>query len=77
MGLYQRSNGYYYLQIRENEKYKRISLETKNKILAQELYNAYLLDKVKSKLYKTNHIIQAHHQIQESMIAESKKPIKQ
>ncbi|MGL4562639.1 MAG: tyrosine-type recombinase/integrase [Brevinema sp.] len=64
------------MQIRENEKSKRISLETKNKILAQELYNAYLLDRVKSKLYKTNYVMQAHHQIQESTIAESKKLIK-
>ena len=55
MGLYQRENGYFYIQIREDNKYKRVSLETKHKYIAQELYNAYLLDKVKSKLYKSQY----------------------
>ncbi len=55
MGVYQRENGYFYIQIREDNKYKRVSLETKHKYIAQELYNAYLLDKVKSKLYKSQY----------------------
>jgi len=70
MGIYQRENGYFYIQIKEDNKYKRISLETKNKYIAQELYNAYLLDKVKSRLYKSQyhsniHTHQEFNQIEE------------
>ena len=79
MGLYQRENGYFYIQIREDNKYKRVSLETKHKYIAQELYNAYLLDKVKSKLYKSQYHSNSHtHQdsIQSNQIEEPKTLIK-
>ena len=79
MGLYQRENGYFYIQIREDNKYKRVSLETKHKYIAQELYNAYLLDKVKSKLYKSQyHSNTDTHQnsIQSNQIEEPKTLIK-
>ncbi|MGL4562088.1 MAG: hypothetical protein ACRCV0_07380 [Brevinema sp.] len=50
MSLYCRENGIYYLKIKINGSYKRISLETTDIKTAKEIYNAYLLDKVKSKL---------------------------
>ena len=51
MGITKRKNGYYYLYTKTpNGSEKRISLETKNERLAQEIYNAFLLDKVKQKL---------------------------
>ncbi|MGL4393676.1 MAG: hypothetical protein ACRCS8_00395 [Brevinema sp.] len=56
MGMYLRENGIYYLKI--NGSYKRISLETTDIKTAKEIYNAYLLDKVKSKLITNN---QSYH----------------
>ncbi len=50
MGIYLRENGIYYLKIKTDGKYKRISLETSDRIIAQEIYNSYLLDKMKSKI---------------------------
>ncbi len=50
MGIYLRENGIYYLKIKDNNKYKRISLETSDRSIAQEIYNAYLVDKLKSKI---------------------------
>ena len=50
MGLYQRENGIYYLQIKENKSYKRLSLGTKNHVLAQSMYDSYLLSQIKNKL---------------------------
>ena len=49
MGLYQRENGIYYLQIKENKSYKRLSLGTKNYVLAQNMYDSYLLSQIKDK----------------------------
>ena len=48
MGLYQRENGIYYLQIKENKSYKCLSLGTKNYVLAQSMYNSYLLSQIKT-----------------------------
>ncbi|MGL5253655.1 MAG: tyrosine-type recombinase/integrase [Brevinema sp.] len=51
MGIYKRENGVYYLQANSgNGEKRKISLETKNKALAQEIYQAFLLDRVKAKL---------------------------
>lgn len=51
MGLFLRENGIYYLQVKNGYRYKRVSLETRDKNLAQEIYNAFLLEKVKNKLF--------------------------
>ncbi|MGL4393736.1 MAG: tyrosine-type recombinase/integrase [Brevinema sp.] len=51
MGIYRRKEtGIYYLKIREGTKYRRISLSTKSRYVAEQLYNAYLLDKVKDRM---------------------------
>ena len=77
MGIYQRENGIYYLQIREDDsRYKRISLETKNRHVAQDLYNAYLLDKVKSKINKSQYHSNTHPHQESNQIEEPKTLIK-
>ncbi len=51
MGLFcRKETGVYYLKIKENGKYRKISLGTKNKYIAEQIYNAYLLDIVKEKI---------------------------
>ncbi|MGL4387773.1 MAG: hypothetical protein ACRCTJ_00045 [Brevinema sp.] len=45
IGMYLMENGIYYLKIKINGSYKRISLETTDIRTAKEIYNAYLLDK--------------------------------
>lgn len=49
MGLMKRK-GFYYLQFKEQGKYKRISLRTKNKELAQKLFDRYLLARITDKI---------------------------
>ncbi|MGL5254178.1 MAG: hypothetical protein ACRC9L_04125 [Brevinema sp.] len=52
MSIYRRKDtGIYYLKVKNGMSYKRISLGTKNKDLAQALYQAYLAEKVKAKLF--------------------------
>ncbi len=53
MGLYQRERGIYYLQVKEENTYKRISMKTKNKELAQRMYDNYLLSEISQKLNNT------------------------
>ncbi len=55
MGLFcRKETGIYYLKIRVYAdgvyKYKKISLGTKNRYIAEQIYNAYLLDIVKEKI---------------------------
>ena len=50
MGIIKRGNGYYYLYTQAPKGKKRISLETKDERLAHEIYQAFLLDKIKQKL---------------------------
>ena len=75
MGIYQRKEtGIYYLKIREGKKYRRISLSTKNRYIAEQLYNAYLLDKVQNKIsQKTIYTNQAHQEIIQNPITEQKR----
>ena len=75
MGIYQRKEtGIYYLKIREGKKYRRISLSTKNRYVAEQLYNAYLLDKVQNKIsQKTIYTNQAHQKITQNPITEQKR----
>ena len=49
MGLLKR-NGIYYLEYKDGSKYKRVSLKTKNKDLAQKMYESYLLSQIKDKI---------------------------
>ena len=74
MGMYLRENGIYYLKIREHGKYKRISLETKDIYTAKEIYNAYLLDKLKSKLITNRERATGSSQIIYSNPIQEKKP---
>lgn len=48
MGLLKR-NGIFYLEYKDGSKYKRMSLKTKNKDLAQRMYESYLLSQVTNK----------------------------
>ncbi|MGL4561950.1 MAG: tyrosine-type recombinase/integrase, partial [Brevinema sp.] len=48
MGLLKR-NGTYYLEYKIDKSYKRMSLKTKNKDLAQKMYEAYLLSQITNK----------------------------
>ncbi|MGL4388966.1 MAG: hypothetical protein ACRCTJ_06205 [Brevinema sp.] len=48
MGLLKR-NGIYYLEYKIDSRYKRMSLKTKNKDLAQKMYEAYLLSQITNK----------------------------
>ncbi len=50
MGIYQRNNGIYYYQIKNNGKNTRISLETKDKELAYRIYENYIVNKLENKL---------------------------
>lgn len=45
MGLLKR-NSIYYLEYKNGSKYKRVSLKTRNKELAQKMYDNYLLSKI-------------------------------
>lgn len=56
MGITKRANGYFYLYTSTPSGKKRISLETKDAGLAQDIYQAYLLDKVKQKLFPNTSI---------------------
>jgi len=72
MGLLKR-NGIYYLEYKNGLKYKRISLKTKNKDLAQKMYESYLLSQI------TNKINQSSSQStiqQEQQIIQTSKPRK-
>lgn len=52
MSIYRRKEtGIYYLKIKNGVSYRRISLGTKNKDYAQALYQAYLAETVKAKLF--------------------------
>ena len=80
MGIYLRENGIYYLKARVEGKYKRVSLETSDRSIAQEIYNAYLIDKLKSKLIPSKVIVQnvPHEEIAKEIINKTKiKPLYQ
>ncbi|MGL4393658.1 MAG: hypothetical protein ACRCS8_00305 [Brevinema sp.] len=49
MGLLKRK-GIYYLEYKIDKSYKRMSLKTKNKDLAQKMYEAYLLSEITNKI---------------------------
>lgn len=49
MGLLKR-NGIYYLEYKDGSKYKRVSLKTRNKELAQKMYDNYLLSKITNQI---------------------------
>ncbi len=53
MGLIKRSNGFYYVRIIRNGKLKTLSLKTKNKILATELYQSYLVYQIQPELFSS------------------------
>ena len=79
MGLYQRENGIFYLQIKINEnnksQYKRISLNTRDIRLAQRMYDNYLLSEINQKLHPTK---STHTELTQSTVKSSsnKKEIK-
>lgn len=53
MGLYQRENGIFYLQVQQDQKYKRISLGTRDYKLAQRMYDNFLLSTIANKIKPT------------------------
>ncbi|OON97314.1 MAG: hypothetical protein ATN36_03805 [Epulopiscium sp. Nele67-Bin005] len=60
MGLFVRSNGYYYAEITVNGKRIQKSLKTKSKVFAQDLYHVLLREKILKDFFSesnpTNHI---------------------
>ncbi|HBD95081.1 MAG TPA: hypothetical protein DDY71_10350 [Spirochaetia bacterium] len=46
MGLYMEKNGYYYIKVSQNGQITKLTTKTKNKSLAQEIYNNFLLSLV-------------------------------
>ncbi|MGL5720790.1 MAG: hypothetical protein ACRCY4_00095 [Brevinema sp.] len=51
MGLSLRSNGYYIIDFYDNQKNRhKISLKTKDKQLAEKLYQEFMYERVKAKL---------------------------
>ncbi|MGL5254811.1 MAG: hypothetical protein ACRC9L_07465 [Brevinema sp.] len=51
MGLFLRSNGYYYIQYNRNGRRVQKSLKTKNKFFAKDLYHAFLREKLLKELF--------------------------
>ena len=73
MGLLKR-NGIYYLEYKDGSKYKRVSLKTKNKDLAQKMYESYLLSQFTNKINQSSShpIVNIHHQENTNMIRDTK-----
>ncbi|MGL4562441.1 MAG: hypothetical protein ACRCVW_01115 [Brevinema sp.] len=68
MGLYQRENGFFYLQVKVNSEnksqYKRISLGTRDIRLAQRMYDNYLLSEITNKIAPTK---STHQELTDNM----------
>ena len=67
MGLLKR-NGIFYLEYKDGSKYKRLSLKTKKKDLAQKMYESYLLSQFTNKIsnnYNSSTIIENKNQFKQ------------
>lgn len=68
MGIYKRENGICYLKVFYEGRNRRISLETKNKRFAQEMYDNFLRGKVYQKFSKFHKTSDEESTSQESKI---------
>ncbi|MGL4367539.1 MAG: tyrosine-type recombinase/integrase [Brevinemataceae bacterium] len=71
MGLLKR-NGIFYLEYKDGTKHKRMSLKTRNKELAQKMYDNYLLSKITNKILNPNPTLQ-ENQIIHTPVSEKKR----